>query len=212
MIWIVFVLEIVQMLVMLVLCNNIICITQSLTYSVLASQDHQSLPDSPEAGQLLCLRAKPLTFSTWKGYSNFFWNWQAQNMFAAYYIVARFPNPLPKASGSGNLANYIAAYLSLHAFSWSLHNWWLRVRFSYMRAWVWTWVMKNSWLQCRQFLLNENHLSVWDCLPCRNILTIPYLWLNFISLIPSVVYKKGKFSSMRCVRVFMVAMQTVFFA
>ena len=60
------------LLVMLKLCDKIICITQNLRHSVLASQDHQSLPDSPEAGQLLCLRAKPLTFSTWKGYSNFF--------------------------------------------------------------------------------------------------------------------------------------------
>ena len=60
------------LLTMLELSNNIISITHSMSYSVLASQDHQSLLDSPEAAQLLCLRAKPLTFSTWKGLFNFF--------------------------------------------------------------------------------------------------------------------------------------------
>ena len=160
------------LLVMLVLCNSIIYITQSLTYSVLGIQDHQSLPDSPEAGQLLCLRAKPLTFSTWKNTPIFSWNRQAKNILAAYYI---------------------AAYLSLHAFSSSLHNRWLRLRFSYMRAWVWIWVMyEYSWLRCRKILLNENHISVWDCLPCRNILT------SLISLIPSVVYKGQVFLNEVC--------------
>ena len=93
--------------------------------------------------------------------TSIFWYRQAKNMLAVYYI---------------------AAYLWLHALSCSVHTLRLRVRFSYMRAWIWTWVMKYSWLRCRKILQNENPISVWDCLPCRKFL------ISFIPVVKFVIF------------------------